>query len=227
MLLIFTNKKMSVFKFCFCSNEMLYYNRYTVYPQPLCIEIAEERFIVILEFVPSVNQWQCLRDDCGWKWLISSTDKQKWYKWSWGHFARLYLCLLGDIYICVCVCVCYSMCCLSQWRLLPFGLLMALMSLQHESLNTFIIPRLPVSRWMLFRPWSCTHKAYSRFLSVFHKEYTHFYTHAQIHCAIMQARVKAWFSSFFPLFFWCNKHQGWNLPYSTADYLSDCEIKAV
>ena len=169
---------MSVFKFRLCSNEMLYYNKYMVYPQPHCMEIAAERLIVILEIVPSVNQWQYLRDDCGWKWLISSTDKQKWYKWSWGHFARRYLCSSGDMCVCVCVCVCYSMCCLSQWRLLPLGLLMAPMSLQHESLNTFIIPRLPVSRWMLFRPWSCTHKAYSRFLSVcvFTKN-THTFTH--------------------------------------------------
>lgn len=105
MLLIFINKKMSVFKFSFCSSEMLYYNKYTVYPQSLCMEIAAERLIVILEIVPSVNQWQYLRDDCGWKWLISSTDKQKWYKWSWGHFARCYLCLFGG----VCVCVCLAM----------------------------------------------------------------------------------------------------------------------
>lgn len=101
MLLIFINKKMSVFKFSFCSSEMLYYNKYTVYPQSLCMEIAAERLIVILEIVPSVNQWQYLRDDCGWKWLISSTDKQKWYKWSWGHFARRYLCLLGGVCVCV------------------------------------------------------------------------------------------------------------------------------
>ena len=101
-------------------NEMLYYNKYMVYPQPHCMEIAAERLIVILEIVPSVNQWQYLRDDCGWKWLISSTDKQKWYKWSWGHFARRYLCSSGDMCVCacvracvracVCVCVCVTVC---------------------------------------------------------------------------------------------------------------------
>ena len=47
---------MSVFKFRLCSNEMLYYNKYMVYPQPHCMEIAAERLIVILEIVPSVNQ---------------------------------------------------------------------------------------------------------------------------------------------------------------------------
>ena len=41
--------------------------------------------------------------------------------------------------------VCYRLCCLSQWRLLPLCQLIAPMSVLHESLGAFIIPRLPVS----------------------------------------------------------------------------------
>ncbi len=40
------------------------------------------------------------------KWLISSADMQKWFKWSWGHFALHCLCLSGYICMCVCVTVC-------------------------------------------------------------------------------------------------------------------------
>ncbi len=113
------------------------------------------------------------------KWLISSADMQKWFKWSWGHFALHCLCLSGYI----CMCVCYSMCCLSQWRLLllPLCRLMAPMSLLHESLNTFIIPLLPVSWWTLFHPWSWTRKQIAGvYQYLFDTVCTHIYIHAQI-----------------------------------------------
>lgn len=103
---------------------------------------------------------------------------QKWYKWSWRHFAQHCLCLSERTYMCVCVCVtgdmflyvhmafykanavhvCYRMCCLSQRRLLPLCQLMAPMSVLHESLDAFIIPQLPVSRWILCCSWTCTHR---------------------------------------------------------------------
>ncbi len=141
------------------------------------------------------------------------------------------VCVYQGIYVCmcVCVCVCYSMCCLSQRRLLlPVCRLMAPMSLLRESLNTFIIPQLPVSWWILFCPWTCTHITHYRFISsVRHGKtiYAHLHTCTHwIHGAVMQAATRFFF---FLFFFWYNKYEGYqNLPYSNTDYLSDCEIKA-
>lgn len=95
---------------------------------------------------------------------------QKWYKWVREHFALHCLCSSEkkkpSVYVCIMcnlrcaslymalheanyVHVGYIMCCLPLCRL---------MAVLHESLNTFYIPHLPVSWWILFCLWSYAHK---------------------------------------------------------------------
>lgn len=129
---------------------MLFYNKYTVYTQSLCTEMPAERLIVILESAPCVNQSKVT---VTWRLRLKVTHLFHRRAKSGTNEAvdilQHAVCVYQDI---------YSMYVLSVAVEAAATQLMAPMSLLHASFDTFIIPRLPVSWWTLFLPWTCTQK---------------------------------------------------------------------
>lgn len=177
------------------SSELLFYNKYTVYPQSLCIKMPAERLL----FLKLFGVWISLSDSSYVTTAVESDSSLpqtcKSGSNEAGDILHHSVCIYQDVY----VCACYSVCCLSQWRLLPLCRLMAPMSLLHESLNTFIIPSCPCHD----EYFSPTGLVYTNLLQVYiiiclTKKYIYPHEHTCTHwnhAAVMQ--VKTRFSSFF------------------------------
>lgn len=114
-------------------------------------------------------KWQ-LRDDCGWKWLISFTDEQKVVQMKPWTFCSTLSVFIRIYTVC--------MCCLSLWRLLPLSadgsyvsLAWVIWYIYHSSAACVMMNTFP--------PLDLYTKTFYSFISLSVK-YICIYTHAQI-----------------------------------------------